>query len=93
MKIDFSLLNYNFMKKPLLVGGMAMEYYGLRKAGRDIDLIVAQEDHSALKKLFPETLSEKLKKPGRRKTFLSFPSPWNFTLNRGASHCYPTVKS
>lgn len=53
MKIDFSLLNYNFMKKPLLVGGMAMEYYGLRKAGRDIDLIVAQEDHSALKKLFP----------------------------------------
>ena len=58
MKIDFSLLNYNFMKKPLLVGGMAMEYYGLRKAGRDIDLIVAQEDHSALNKLFPDHIKD-----------------------------------
>lgn len=32
--------NLNFSTKPLLVGGMAMEYYGLRKSGADIDLIM-----------------------------------------------------
>jgi len=25
-----------FTKKPILIGGMAMEYYGMRKAGADI---------------------------------------------------------
>ena len=46
-------LNFNFSKKPLLVGGMAMEFYGLRKSGRDIDLVVAEEDVISLIKLYP----------------------------------------
>lgn len=58
MKIDFEKLNYTFLHKPLLVGGMAMEYYGLRKAGRDIDLVIHAEDHAALKKKYPEHIKD-----------------------------------
>ena len=45
MDIDLGNLNYNFKKKQLLVGGKAMEFYGLRKAGEDIDFIVSKEDY------------------------------------------------
>ena len=41
MKISLELLDYKFRYKPLLIGGGAMEYYGLRKAGADIDLVVS----------------------------------------------------
>lgn len=58
MKIDFSRLDYTFKKKPLLVGGMAMEYYGLRKAGRDIDLVIDRDDHTALKEKFPDHIKD-----------------------------------
>lgn len=58
MKIDFSQLDYSFKKKPLLVGGMAMEYYDLRKAGRDIDLIIDVEDHNALKEKYPNHIKD-----------------------------------
>jgi len=37
-----------FAQKPILIGGMAMEYYGLRKAGADIDLIVTDGDYHSL---------------------------------------------
>ena len=43
-------LNFKFKKKPLLVGGMAMEYYGLRKSGEDVDFIIDKSDHARLKK-------------------------------------------
>lgn len=42
-------LNFRFKKKPLLVGGLAMEYYGLRKAGKDVDFIIDKKDHQKLK--------------------------------------------
>ena len=58
MRIDFSQLYYSFKKKPLLVGGMAMEYYDLRKAGRDIDLIIEVEDHDALKEKYPNHIKD-----------------------------------
>lgn len=58
MRIDFSQLDYSFKKKPLLVGGMAMEYYDLRKAGRDIDLIIDVEDHDALKEKYPNHIKD-----------------------------------
>jgi hypothetical protein len=51
--IDLSNLDYTFTQKPLIVGGMAMEYYGLRKSGRDIDLIAPSEDIAALIQLYP----------------------------------------
>jgi len=40
--------NIKFVKKPLLIGGLAMEYYGLRKAGEDIDFVLSSPDHKKL---------------------------------------------
>lgn len=53
MQIDLRPLNYTFLVKPLLVGGKAMEYYGLRKAGADIDFIVSSADYVALASQYP----------------------------------------
>lgn len=43
-----------FTEKPLVVGGMAMEYYGLRKAGADIDLVIVDADYQALACRYPD---------------------------------------
>ncbi len=53
MYIDLDKLNYQFTRKPLLVGGRAMEYYGLRKSGVDIDLIAPETDIVELIKQYP----------------------------------------
>jgi hypothetical protein len=37
-----------------LIGGVAMEYYGLRKAGPDIDLVISLRDHEALSRKYPD---------------------------------------
>jgi len=42
-------LGIKFRYKPLLVGGLAKEFYGLRKAGKDIDIILSKTDHNKLK--------------------------------------------
>ena len=41
-------LDHAFVRKPLLVGGRAMEYYGLRPSGPDIDLVADREDIARL---------------------------------------------
>ncbi len=46
-------LGYRFKSKPLLIGGAAMEHYGLRKRGADIDLVVIDEDYQALASMHP----------------------------------------
>jgi hypothetical protein len=43
-----------FSKKPILIGGMAMEYYGMRKSGLDIDLVVCDNDYQMLAHKYPE---------------------------------------
>lgn len=53
MKISLDKLKHTFFKKPLLVGGKAMEYYGLRKAGADIDFIADEQDVIELIKQYP----------------------------------------
>lgn len=58
MFLDLSPLNHVFRHKPLLIGGKAMEYYGLRKAGADIDLVVHPVDHLALAAKYPEHLKD-----------------------------------
>lgn len=58
MKIDLSPINYKFETKPLLVGGMAMEYYNLRKSGADIDLIVTENDYLKLASVYPNNLRD-----------------------------------
>lgn len=58
MELKLRQVGISFSKKPLLIGGKAMEYYGLRKAGADIDLVVAEPDYKALARLYPGDLKE-----------------------------------
>ena len=51
--IDIHRLGYEFLDTPVIVGGLAMEYYGLRKHGDDIDFIVTDRDYQRLKARFP----------------------------------------
>lgn len=46
-------LGVPFATKPLVFGGAAMEYYGLRKRGHDIDFIVSFEDYDTALRLYP----------------------------------------
>lgn len=54
-QVPLEKLAYRLHDKPLLIGGVAMEYYGLRKAGADIDLVVSARDHANLKRRIPTT--------------------------------------
>ena len=54
LDIDLTKINYSFFHKPLLIGGKAMEYYELRKAGKDIDFVISTEDYEGLKKKYPD---------------------------------------
>ena len=58
MVIDFSKLDFDFSQKPLLIGGKAMEYYGLRKSGNDIDFVISKADIEALAKKYPHNLKD-----------------------------------
>lgn len=44
----------SFKNKPILIGGMAMEYYEMRKAGDDIDFIITNDDYQALAEKYPD---------------------------------------
>ncbi len=43
-----------FSRNPIVIGGMAMEYYGMRKSGADIDLVISNEDYLTLAQRYPE---------------------------------------
>lgn len=43
----------SFANKPILIGGMAMEFYEMRKAGSDIDLIITDKDYQKLAGKYP----------------------------------------
>jgi len=58
MDIDLGKLNFTFTTPPLLIGGKAMEYYGLRPAGADIDFVITQDDYVRLRAQYPENLKE-----------------------------------
>jgi hypothetical protein len=58
LNLDLGKLNYCFQAKPLLVGGKAMEYYQLRKAGADIDFVVCAQDYEHLAKLYPQNTKD-----------------------------------
>ncbi len=53
LPIDLGKLNFVFGTKPLLIGGMAMQYYGLRPSGADIDFVVTREDRARLAAQYP----------------------------------------
>lgn len=48
MRIDLHKLPHRFIEKPLLAGRMAMEHYGLRKAGADAGFVVSDREHDCL---------------------------------------------
>ena len=54
--INIQRLQYKFIDKPVIVGGLAMEYYGLRKHGDDVDFIVTDRDYQRLKVQFPNNI-------------------------------------
>lgn len=58
MELNWEILEYDFIHKPLLIGGKAMEYYGLRKAGLDIDLVIHNDDHKILKEKYPNNIKD-----------------------------------
>lgn len=58
MKIDLAKLNFDFQDKPLLIGGKAMEYYDIRKAGNDIDFVIAASDHKRLVVQCPDHIKD-----------------------------------
>jgi hypothetical protein len=46
--IELEKLDVYFEDKPIVIGGMAMEYYGIRKHGDDVDFIVSNRDYKKL---------------------------------------------
>ncbi len=58
INIPLEKLAFQFQDKPLLIGGMAMEYYGLRKTGADIDLVISSADHVRLRRQYPHHVKD-----------------------------------
>jgi len=58
VKLLIEKLNYQFQDKPLVIGGNAMEYYGLRKSGADIDLVISARDHENLRRQYPDHIKD-----------------------------------
>ncbi|HEY5584630.1 MAG TPA: hypothetical protein VIK78_09085 [Ruminiclostridium sp.] len=56
---DLSHLGITFSSKPTIMGGLAMEHYGLRKRGMDIDFIISNEDYQVLAKKYPNNKKDK----------------------------------
>jgi hypothetical protein len=57
-EIALEKLEVAFTSKPILIGGQAMEYYGLRKSGQDIDFVVTPEDYEQLAHKYPDALKD-----------------------------------
>ncbi len=58
MDIDLKKLNFTFSAKPLLIGGKAMEFYGLRQAGADVDFVIPVNDYLRLSAQYPANLKD-----------------------------------
>ncbi|GCF93097.1 hypothetical protein NRIC_09880 [Enterococcus florum] len=52
-EMDLSAFAETFSEKPLVIGGLAMDYYGIRPRGKDIDLIVTGEDFARISEQHP----------------------------------------
>jgi hypothetical protein len=56
MSIDLTRLNFAFTTPPLLIGGEAMEFYGLRPSGADVDFVITADDYDRLARQYPDHL-------------------------------------
>lgn len=51
---ELQTLGLRFDQTPVVIGGTALEYYGVRKSGADIDLVVCDMDYQRLAKQYPD---------------------------------------
>ena len=58
MDVNLEKVNFTFTSKPLLVGGIAKEYYNLRKCGEDIDIVLSHDDYERLAQKYPDKQKE-----------------------------------
>ena len=58
MQLTLKKLDFMFSKPPLVIGGWAMEYYGLRKCGADIDLVAPAADIEQLARRYPHRIKD-----------------------------------
>lgn len=58
MNIDLTKLHFQFADKPLLIGGRAMQYYGIRETKNDIDFVASKRDHERLVQQYPDHLKD-----------------------------------
>jgi hypothetical protein len=58
MNINLAKLNFTFTTPPLLIGGMAMEYYNLRPSGADVDFVITEQDYERLARQYPDHLKD-----------------------------------
>ncbi|WP_346877068.1 MULTISPECIES: hypothetical protein [unclassified Clostridium] len=58
LDINLNKLNFQFLSKPLLIGGKAKEYYKIRESGKDIDFVIIQEDYELLSFKYPNNVKE-----------------------------------
>jgi len=54
VKEEMSAIGYEFQQAPIIIGGRAMEYYGIRKSGSDIDMVITNDDYQRLAAIYPE---------------------------------------
>jgi hypothetical protein len=80
--INLEQLEITFDDKPIIVGGMAMEYYGIRKHGDDIDFIVSNNDYSKLETRYRNCRKDMWGDFGIRvNEYEMFRSMWKFDYN------------
>jgi hypothetical protein len=56
--IEMKVLNFDFSSKPLLIGGKALEYYGVRESDNDFDFVITEEDYELLSYRYPDNIKE-----------------------------------
>lgn len=56
--IEMKALNFSFSSKPLLIGGKALEYYGVRESDNDFDFVITEEDYELLSYRYPDNIKE-----------------------------------
>ena len=56
--IDISILNYDFEDKPILIGGKALEYYGVRSSDNDYSFVITEDDYYRLSYKYSDNLKD-----------------------------------
>jgi len=58
LDINLNVLNYEFESKPILIGGKALEYYGVRDSDNDFDFVISEDDYDKLSYKYPDNIKD-----------------------------------